>query len=211
MNGVQHYLWRAVDQRGVCLGVLVTRHRETHAARKFLRKLLKSQEYTPRVMITDKLRSYGAAKRQIMASVEHRQSKYLNNRAENSHQRTRQREYAMRRFSSPGHASRFCAVHDPVYQHFRAPHHRLDAATHRAILTDRHTTLEPDHRRPAAAGALSRGLNPALDRHSRTSRAGSTPKPDQQLDNTFSTVPPGNTQAGRLVLAPAHRNLSHKG
>ncbi len=74
MNGVQHYLWRAVDQRGVCLGVLVTRRRDMYAARKFLRKLLKSQEYTPRVLITDKLRSYGAAKREVMASVEHRQS-----------------------------------------------------------------------------------------------------------------------------------------
>ncbi len=77
MNGVQHYL----------------------------RRLLKSPEYTPRVMITDKLRSYGAAKRHVMASVQHRQSKYLNNRAESSHQRTRLREYAMRRFKSPGHAS----------------------------------------------------------------------------------------------------------
>ncbi len=131
MNGVQHYLWRAVDQRGVCLGMLVTRRRDTHAARKFLRKLLKSPEYTPRVLITDKLRSYGAAKRHAMASVEHRQSKYLNNRAENSHQRTRQREYAMRRFKSPGHVSRFCAVHDPIYQHFRPPQHQLDAAAHR--------------------------------------------------------------------------------
>ncbi len=63
----------------------------------------------------------------------------LNNRAENSHQRTRQREYATRRFASPAHASRFCSVHDPVYQHFRPRQHQLDAATHRAILTDRHT------------------------------------------------------------------------
>ncbi len=114
MNGVQHYLWRAVDQRGVCLGLLVTRRRGTYAARKFLWKLLKSQEYTPRVMITDKLCSHEAAKRQVMALVEHRKSKYLNNRAENSRQRTRQREYAMRRFASlsPGHASRFCTPQD---------------------------------------------------------------------------------------------------
>ncbi len=61
-------------------------------------------------------------------------------RAENSHQRTRQREYAMRRFKSPGHASRFCDVHDPIYQHFRPPQHQLDAAAHRAIRHDRHTT-----------------------------------------------------------------------
>ncbi len=101
MNGVQYYVWRAVDQRGVCLGVLVTRRRDTYAARTFLRTLLKSQGHTPRALITNKLRSYGAAKREVMASVCHRQSKYLNNRAENSHQRTRQREYAMRRFASP--------------------------------------------------------------------------------------------------------------
>ncbi len=141
MNGVQHYVWRAVDQRGVCLGVLPARRRDTYAARTFLRKLLKSQEYTPRALITNKLRSYGAAKREVMVSVCHRHSKSLNNRAENSHQRTRQREYATRRFAPhQGHASRFCAVHDPVYQHFRPPQHQLDAATHRDTLTDRHDT-----------------------------------------------------------------------
>ncbi len=123
-------------------------------------------------MITDKLRSYGAAKREVMASVEHRQSKYLNNRAENSHQRTRQREYAMRRFASPEHASRFCAVHDPGYQHFRPPQHQLDAAAHRDTLTDRPRHLEPNHRRPAEPGALSRGLKQAPDRHSRASQDG---------------------------------------
>ncbi len=140
MNGVQHYVWRAVDQRGTCLGVLVTRRRDTDTAHTFLRRLLKSQGYTPRVLSTDKLRSYGGAKREVMASVCHRHSKYLNNRAENSHQRTRHREYAMRRFALPGHASRLRAVHDPVYQHFRAPQHQMDAATHRAALTDGHTT-----------------------------------------------------------------------
>ncbi len=169
MNGVQHYLWRAMDQRGTCLGVLVTRRRDTHAARKFLRRLLKSPEYTPRVLITDKLRSYGAAKREVMASVEYRQSKYLNNRAENSRQRTRLREYAMRRFASPGHASRFCAVHDPVYQHFRPPQHQLDATAYRDTLTRPSHHLEPNHRRPAEPGALNCGLKPARDRHSRTS------------------------------------------
>ncbi len=71
MNWVQHYLWRAVDQRGACLGVLVTRRRDAHAARTFLRKLLKSQGYTPWALITDKLRSHGAAKREVMASVCH--------------------------------------------------------------------------------------------------------------------------------------------
>ena len=92
----------------------------------------------PRVLVTDKLRSYGAAKRHVLRGVEHRQSRYLNNRAENSHQRTRLRERAMRRFGSPGQAGRFCHAHDPIYGHFRPPQHQLTAAAHRATLTDRH-------------------------------------------------------------------------
>ncbi len=92
----------------------------------------------PRVLVTDKLRSYGAAKRQVLPSVEHRQSRYLNTRAENSHQRTRLRERAMRRFASPGQAGRFCHAHDPIYGHFRPPQHQLTAADHRATLVDRH-------------------------------------------------------------------------
>jgi putative transposase len=140
INGVQQYLWRAVDQRGICLGIMVSHSRDTHTARKFLRKLLKSEQYVPRVLITDKLRSYGAAKRQVMASVEHRSHKGLNNRAENSHQRTRQRECAMRRFKTSGHAERFCSAHDLIYQHFRPPQHRLNAGAHRSTLTEQHAT-----------------------------------------------------------------------
>jgi putative transposase len=75
MNGAKRYLWRAVDHRGVTLGVLVTARRDTHAARRFLRKLLVSEQYVPRVLVTDKLRSYGAAKRHVIRSIEHRQSK----------------------------------------------------------------------------------------------------------------------------------------
>ena len=138
INGVHRYLWRAVDQQGITLGMLVTRRRDASAASRFLRKLLKSEQYVPRVLVTDKLRSYGAAKRHVLHSAEHRQSKYLNNRAENSHQRTRLRERAMRRFGSPGQAGRFCFAHDPIYGHFRPPQHRMDAAAHRATLTDRH-------------------------------------------------------------------------
>ncbi len=190
MNGVQHYLWRAVDQRGVCLGVLVTRRRDTYATRKFLRRLLKSPEYTPRVLSTDKLRSYDAAKREVMASVEHRQSKYLNNRAENSHQSTRQREYAMRRFASPGHALRFCAVHDPVYQHFRPTQRQLDAASHRDTLTDRHDTWNQiTGDLLLSQCALNCGLRPARDRHSRTSQDGSNPRRGEQPDNAVRYSP----------------------
>jgi putative transposase len=100
INGKTHYLWRAVDQHGNVLDILVQSRRNTHAAKRFFRKLLKGLQYVPRVIITDKLKSYGAAKREILPGVEHRQHKGLNNRAENSHQPTRLREKKMRRFKS---------------------------------------------------------------------------------------------------------------
>jgi len=87
--------------------VLVQRRRDKQAAKRLLRKLLKKQMRPPRVMITDKLASYGAAKREIMTGIEHRQHKGLNNRAENSHQPTRRRERQMKQFKSAGHAQRF--------------------------------------------------------------------------------------------------------
>ena len=90
INGITHYLWRAVDQHGNILDVLVQSRRNAKAARKFFRKLLKGLRYVPRVLVTDKLASYGAAHRVVMPSVEHRQSKYLNNRAGNAHQHRRQ-------------------------------------------------------------------------------------------------------------------------
>jgi putative transposase len=96
INGTRQYLWRAVDQDGNVLDILVQSRRNTSAAKRFLAKLMKTQRRVPRVLVTDKLRSYAAAHRDLMSSVEHRQSKYLNNRAENSHQSTRQREQAMK-------------------------------------------------------------------------------------------------------------------
>src|SRR5215213_7792428 len=114
INGQTHYLWRAVDQEGTVLDILVQRRRNKAAAKKFLRKLLSRLQYVPRVLITDKLASYGAAKREMLPSVEHRQHKGLNNRAENSHQPTRQGERTMRRFKSPGHAQRFLAAYGPI-------------------------------------------------------------------------------------------------
>ncbi|MDQ0835988.1 putative transposase [Streptomyces achromogenes] len=101
INGVQRYLWRAVDQDGNVLDILVQNRRDKAAARRFFRRLMKKTRTVPRVIVTDKLRSYGAAHREVMPSVEHRQSKYLNNRAENSHQPTRQRERAMKKASAP--------------------------------------------------------------------------------------------------------------
>src|SRR5215208_1849173 len=112
--GQKHWLWRAVDQDGVVLDVLVQSRRDKRAAKRLLRKLLKRQTRVPRVMITDKLASYSAAKGEVMPSVEHRRHKGLNNRAENSHQPTRRRERQMKRFKSPGQAQRFLSAHDGI-------------------------------------------------------------------------------------------------
>jgi putative transposase len=92
----------------------VQRRRDKHAAKKFFRKLLKGLTDVPRVIVTDQLKSYGAATREVLPSVEHRQHRYLNNRAENSHPPTRQREQRMQRFKSPGHAQRFLATDGPI-------------------------------------------------------------------------------------------------
>jgi putative transposase len=140
INGTSHYLWRAVDQHGNVLDILVTSRRDAKAATRFFRKLLTGLEYVPRVLITDKLGSYGVAHRRLTPSVEHRQSKYLNNRAENSHQPTRQRERAMRRFTSPGHAQRFLSAFSGISPHFRPGRHRLDAEEYRREMADRFTT-----------------------------------------------------------------------
>jgi putative transposase len=104
--GKKHYLWRAVDQDGFVLDALVQSRRDKKAAKRLLRKLLKKQGRTPRVMVTDKLKSYAAAKREIMPGVEHRQHKGLNNRAENSHQPSRRRERQMKRFKSARHVQK---------------------------------------------------------------------------------------------------------
>src|ERR671914_1335612 len=130
IKGKRHYLWRAVDQDGHVLDILVQRRRDKRAAKKFFRKLLKELTYVPRVIVTDKLKSYGAAKRELLPGVEHRQHRYLNNRAENPHQPTRQRERHMQRFKAPGHAQRFLAAYGPISQHFRPRRHRVAAPSY---------------------------------------------------------------------------------
>ena len=137
INGKRHYLWRAVDQDDHVLDILVQSRRNKQAAKKFFRKLLKGLTYVPRVIITDKLKSYGAAKREILPGVEHRQSRYLNNRCENSHRPTRQREYRMQGFKSPGHAQRFLSAYGPIAQHFRPRRHLLSAAEYRQEMKNR--------------------------------------------------------------------------
>lgn len=131
VNGVRKYLWRAVDQHGNVLDILIQSKRDGRAATRFFRTLLKRQGHTPRVLVTDQLASYQVAHRTMMPSVEHRQSKYLNNRAENSHQPTRQRERAMKGFRSVGAAQRFLSVFSRISTHFRPPRHRMTATDHR--------------------------------------------------------------------------------
>jgi len=131
IGGKLHYLWRAVDQDGHVLDILVQSRRNAKAAKRFFRKLLRGLQYVPRVVVTDKLRSYTAAKREIMPGVEHRQSKHLNNRAEVSHQPTRRRERQMQRFKSARHAQRFLSTHSRIHDHFQLRRHRLTADQHR--------------------------------------------------------------------------------
>src|SRR3982750_2754917 len=131
--GVKHWLWRAVDQTGMVLDVLVQSRRDKQAAKRLLRKLVKKQMRPPRVMITDKLASYGAAKREIMPRVEHRQHKGLNNRAENSHQPTRRRERQMKRFKSARQAQRFLSRHDQINNLFHLRRKHVTADEYRAV------------------------------------------------------------------------------
>src|SRR5215831_7685039 len=137
INKERHYLWRAVDQDGIVLDILVQRRRNKQTAKKFFRKLLKGCQYVPRVLITDKLKSYGAAKREFLPSIEHRQHRYLNNRAENSHQPTRQRERRMQGCKSAGQAQRFLAAYGPIAQHFRPRRRRFPAPEYRHELRQR--------------------------------------------------------------------------
>jgi putative transposase len=133
--GQKPWLWRAVDQDGFVLDVLVQSRRNKRAAKRLLRKLLKRQTRVPRVMITDKLASYGATKGEVMPSVEPRRHKGLNNRAENSHQPTRRRERQRKRFKSPGQAQRVLSAHDGINNlvHLRRDHR--PAAPYRAART----------------------------------------------------------------------------
>ena len=128
IRGVLHYLWRAVDQHGVVLDILVQERRDGAAAKRFFKRLLQGLQYKPKRLITDGLRSYGVAQRTVLPDVKHQTSRYLNNRAENSHRPTRRRECQMQRFKSPDQAQRFLSAHGIIYGHFRPRRHRLSAA-----------------------------------------------------------------------------------
>jgi putative transposase len=139
IQGRQQYLWRAVDQEGEVLDILVQPRRDKRAAMKFSRKLLKGLQYVPRAIITDRLGSYAAAKAEVLPSVEHRREKWPNNRAENSHQPTRERERRMRGFKSAGHAQRFLSAFGIIASFFRPGRHLLAAANYREIMRRRFT------------------------------------------------------------------------
>jgi putative transposase len=140
INGKRQYLWRTVDQDGNVLDILVQSRRNAKAARRFMAKLMKKQRRAPRVMVTDKLKSYGTAHGKLMPSVEHRSHKGLNNRAENSHQPTRQRERAMKGFRSPGGAQKFLSAFSQISPHFRPRRHLLTATGYRAEMHHRFGT-----------------------------------------------------------------------
>jgi putative transposase len=129
------YLWRAVDTEGEVLDVLVQSKRNKHAALKLMRKLLKKYGFAPDRKITDDLRSYGAAARDLGIEKRHERGRWKNNRAENSHQPTRRRERKMQRFKSPGSAQRFLSTHAAVYNTFNVERHLISARTHRAFRT----------------------------------------------------------------------------
>ncbi|MFC7738286.1 IS6 family transposase [Roseomonas sp. GCM10028921] len=133
--GVQHWLWRAANQTGMVLDVLVQSRRDKRAAKRLLRELLKRQCRAPRVMITDKLPSYGAARQEVMPGVEHRRHKGPNNRAENSHQPTRRRERQMKRFKSARQAQRFLSAHDGINNLVQLRRDHVTASQHRAART----------------------------------------------------------------------------
>ena len=131
MAGKKHRLWRAVDQDGFVLDVLVQNRRDRGTAQRLMRKLLKKSTRPSRVMITNRLKSYGAACKDMNLRIEHRQHKGLNNRAENSHQPTRRRERIMKQFKSPRQVQKFLSIHDQVANLFHAPRNRLSAVDRR--------------------------------------------------------------------------------
>ena len=127
--GRQMYLWRAVDDEGEVLEVLVQRRRNKAAARKLIRKLLRKHGFAPTWVTTDKLRSYGAVFKEIGLSADHEQRVHQNNRAEVSHQPLRRRERKMQRFKSPGSAQRFVSMHAATYNTFNVQRHLISRRT----------------------------------------------------------------------------------
>jgi transposase-like protein len=157
--GKQSWLWRAIDGEGEVLDLLVQRRRNKAAAVKLMRKLLKKQGSAPEVLVTDKLRSYGAAKSEIGLSARHEQGLRKNNRAENSHQPTRRRERKMQRFKSPGSARRFLSVHAAVQNTFNVQRHLTSRRTLRFLRNEAFRTWRAAHRGVSPNWALQSSGN----------------------------------------------------
>ena len=133
IDGKQHYLWRAVDQDGEVVDVFLQSRRDGKAAKRFFKRLLKTHRMEPRKIVTDKLRSYGVAHRDLIPDTIHDTSQYANNRAELSHQPTRVRERVMRRFKSTQQAQRFLTVHAAIYNLFNLGRHLVSAKNYRIL------------------------------------------------------------------------------
>ncbi len=131
IQGKQHYLWRAVDQDGEVVDVFIQKRRDGKAAKRFFRRILKKYHDKPRIIVTDKLRSYRVAHRELMPDTIHDTSQYANNRAELSHEPTRVRERGMRKFKSVEQAQRFLDVHATVYNLFNLGRHLVTAKTYK--------------------------------------------------------------------------------
>ena len=131
INGVQHYLWRAVDQDGEVVDIFLQKRRDGKAAMRFFKRLLKKNRGEPRKIVTDKLRSYGVAHRELIPESIHDTDQYANNRSELSHQPTRVRERGMRKFKSMTQAQRFLETHAAVYNLFNLGRHLVSAKSYR--------------------------------------------------------------------------------
>lgn len=131
IHGKQHYLWRAVDQDGEIVDVFLQSRRDAATAKRFFKRLLRPHGNEPRKIVTDKLRSYGVAHRELIPESIHDTSQYANNRAELSHQSTRVRERGMRRFKSTQQAQRFLGVHATAYNLFNLNLHLISAKNYR--------------------------------------------------------------------------------
>src|SRR5437588_9587522 len=134
--GKRMYLWRAVDHAGEVLDMLVQRRRDSRAALRLIRKLLRKQGFVPKLLVTDKRRSYGAAFRQLQLTCPHEQGLRQNNRAENSHQPVRRRERKIQRFKSAGSAQRFLSMHAAVHNTFNLQRHLVSRSTLRIFRSD---------------------------------------------------------------------------